>query len=133
MNTNHDEYAFVIKPSKFAHSDGRLDMCNTTANTNNHNLLDEQHKINSCSALIQANDYSMRLKNLTLNHSPYVNESWYYGLLGREEAEKYLKFYGNEKGDFLIRDSERRVSPTNSPSNSPSIVYLGWKLFSKYP
>lgn len=110
MNTNHDEYAFVIKPSKFAHSDGRLDMCNTTANANNLNLLDEQQKINSCSALIQANDYSMRLKTLTLNQSPYVTESWYYGLLSREEAEKLLKYNANEKGDFLIRDSERRVS-----------------------
>ena len=110
MNSSHDEYAFVIKPSKFAHSAGRLDICNNTTNTN-HNLLDEQTKINSCSALIPQNDYSMmKLKNLTLNHSPYVNETWYYGLLSREDAEKYLKFYGNEKGDFLIRDSERRVS-----------------------
>ncbi len=103
----HDEYAFVIKPSKFAHSDGRLDTCN-----NNNNLIDEQ-KMNSCSALIQHNDHPTIIndgfKTLTLTNSPYINEIWYYGLLSRDEAEKYLKLYGNEKGDFLIRDSERRV------------------------
>lgn len=115
MNSSNDEYAFVIKPSKFAHSDGRLDISNTTTTTmtmnNNNHLLDEQTKMNSCSALIQQNcDYSMmKLKNLTLNHSAYAQENWYYGLLSREDAEKYLKFYGSEKGDFLIRDSERRV------------------------
>jgi len=69
--------------------------------------------MNSCSALIQHHDYSKTIhdgfKTLTLNNSPYINEIWYYGLLNRDEAEKYLKLYGNEKGDFLIRDSERRV------------------------
>jgi hypothetical protein len=69
--------------------------------------------MNSCSALIQHNDYPTIINNgfktLTLNNSPYINEIWYYGLLSRDEAEKYLKLYGNEKGDFLIRDSERRV------------------------
>jgi hypothetical protein len=27
----------------------------------------------------------------------------------RDEAEKLLKLYGIEKGDFLIRNSERKV------------------------
>ncbi|CAF3462927.1 unnamed protein product [Rotaria socialis] len=107
INNTIDEYEFAIKPSKLAHSDGKLDTCN------NH-LIDEQ-KINSCSALMQHKDYSSstlinQLKTLQLNNdSPYIHESWYYGLLSREEAEKYLKFYGNEKGDYLIRDSERRI------------------------
>jgi hypothetical protein len=64
--------------------------------------------------LIQHHDYPSAIiddqfKTLKLNNSPYFNEVWYYGLLSRDEAEKYLKLYGNEKGDFLIRDSERRV------------------------
>jgi len=98
---SNDQYAFIIKPSKFAHSDCRLD-------TFNNNINDEQ-KINSCSSLIEHNDYNNDFKTLTLNNSPYINEIWYFGLLSRDEAEKYLKLYGNEKGDFLIRDSERRI------------------------
>ena len=106
IENSTDEYAFVMKPSKYTHSDGRLDTCDN-------NLVDEQ-KNNSCSALIQHNDHSLstlvnEYKTLTINHSPYANELWYYGLLSRDEAENYLKLYGNEKGDFLIRDSERRV------------------------
>jgi hypothetical protein len=77
--------------------------------------------MNSCSALMQHNDYPKivndGLKTLTLNNSPYVNEVWYYGFLSRDEAEKYLKLYGTEKGDFLIRDSERRVSVVLRKSN----------------
>lgn len=111
----HDEYPFVIKPSKFAHSDGTLDTCNT-------NYTDEM-KNNSCSALIEHRDYpalstttpkkllenlANELNTLTLKHSPYINETWYYGSLSRDDAEKYLKFYAHERGDFLIRDSERR-------------------------
>jgi hypothetical protein len=71
--------------------------------------------MNSCSALTQHKNYpssiiiNERFKTLTVNDSPYINEIWYYGLLSRDEAEKYLKLYGNEQGDFLIRDSERRV------------------------
>ncbi|CAF2353878.1 unnamed protein product [Rotaria sp. Silwood2] len=109
ITNSNDEYEFVIKSSKFAHSDGKLDTCN-----NNHNNLIDEQKINSCSALIQHNDSSTstimnQLKTLTLNNSPYINEIWYYGLLSRDEAEKYLKLYGHEKGDYLIRDSERRI------------------------
>ena len=71
--------------------------------------------MNSCSALIQHKNSPSstiihdRFQTLTLNKSPYIDESWYYGLLSRDEAERYLKLYGNETGDFLIRDSERRV------------------------
>ena len=43
------------------------------------------------------------------NDSPYDNESWYFGLMTRDEAEKLLKLYGIDKGDFLIRNSERKV------------------------
>ncbi|CAF1048265.1 unnamed protein product [Adineta ricciae] len=103
---SNDDYAFVIKPSKFAHSDGRLDTCS--------NLNDEQ-KLNCPSTLLQHRIYpsspiiNETLQNLTLNQSPYRNQCWYYGLLSRDEAERYLRVYGNEKGDFLIRDSERRI------------------------
>ncbi|UJR27269.1 hypothetical protein I4U23_008564 [Adineta vaga] len=108
---SNDDYAFVIKPSKLTHSDGRLDTCNVT-NTNSFN---DEKKLNSASTLLQHKIYpsspiiNETFQNLTLNHSPYRNECWYYGLLTRDEAEKYLKSYGNEKGDFLIRDSERRM------------------------
>ncbi|CAF1016877.1 unnamed protein product [Rotaria sordida] len=107
ITNSNDEYEFVIKSTKLAHSDGKLDTCN------NDNINDEQ-KINSCLALIQHNNYSTsniinELKTLTLNNSPYINEIWYYGLLSRDDAENYLKLYGNEKGDYLIRDSERRI------------------------
>ena len=106
ITNSNDDYAFVIKPSKFAHSDGRLDACTDG--------LIEEPKNNSCSALIQHQQYPSAMINeqfetLKLNNSPYINENWYYGLISRDDAEKYLKFYGHEKGDFLIRDSERRV------------------------
>ena len=65
--------------------------------------------MNSCSALIQSKTIEDGFQTLRLNNSPYVQEVWYYGVLSRDEAEKYLKLYGNDKGDFLIRDSERRV------------------------
>jgi hypothetical protein len=52
------------------------------------------------------------LRTLTLKakkqDSPYDNESWYFGSISRDEAEHVLKIYGNEKGDFLIRNSERK-------------------------
>ncbi|CAF1236511.1 unnamed protein product [Adineta steineri] len=115
ITKSNDDYAFVIKPSKLAHSDGRLDTCNNNNNTNTNNLNDEQ-KMNSCSALIQQKSspssstmINEKFQTLTLNNSPYMNEIWYYGLISRDEAEKYLKLYGNEQGDFLIRDSERRI------------------------
>jgi hypothetical protein len=124
-NTN-DEYAFVIKPSKFAHSDGKLDACLSCNN--------QQQKNSSWSALIQYDNTNSGyasssilsnepmtvidgLTTLTLksskkysNDSPYDNEIWYYGLLTRDEAEKILRFNGTEKGDFLIRNSERKVN-----------------------
>lgn len=109
INNKTDEYEFVLKPPKFAHSDGKLDTCNNT-----NNLIDEQ-KIYSCSAVIQHNDYSpndltTQFKTVQLdNNSPNIDEIGYYGSITREDAEKYLKLYGNEKGDYLIRDSERRV------------------------
>jgi hypothetical protein len=56
-----------------------------------------------------ANTIVKELKALTLKNSPYANETWYYGSMSRDEAEKYLKSYGHDRGDYLIRDSERRV------------------------
>ena len=118
-NTN-DEYAFVVKSSKFAHSDGKLDSCLTFNNQ-------QQEKNNSWSALIQCNKTNSGYKSssilsnepisfidgittLTLkSDTSYDNENWYYGSLTRDNAEKFLKSYGVEKGDFLIRNSERKV------------------------
>ncbi|CAF1589868.1 unnamed protein product [Adineta ricciae] len=120
-----DEYAFVIKPSKFAHSDGKLDSCLTCNNP--------QQKNSSWSALLQydntnsgyasssaiSNDPLNVVDGLTtltlksskkyLNDSPYDNESWYYGSITRDEAEKLLKYDGVEIGDFLVRNSERKI------------------------
>jgi hypothetical protein len=125
ITNNNDEYAFVIKSSKFAHSDGKLDSCLTFNNQ-------QQQKNNSWSALIQYDNTNSNytsssilsnepltvidgLKTLTLksrkncsNQSPYDNESWYFGTITRDEAEHILKLYGLEKGDFLIRNSERK-------------------------
>ncbi len=74
------------------------------------------------------------LKTLTLNNSPYIDQSWYYGTLSRDEAEKYLKVYGTDKGDFLIRDSERRVCLMFlwRPYHFFS-CFLGRKLFVEHP
>jgi len=97
MSNCNDEYAFIIKPSKFTHSDGKLD------------------NFNSCSALISSDEDNLKtlednLQNFNMNlSSKFINERWYFGILSRDDAEKYLKIYGNEKGNFLIRDSERRV------------------------
>jgi hypothetical protein len=53
------------------------------------------------------------LRTLTLKSkkfdSPYDNETWYYGSISRDEAEQILKFYGMDKGDFLLRNSERKM------------------------
>ncbi|CAF3397712.1 unnamed protein product [Rotaria socialis] len=123
MTNTADEYAFVIKASKFAHSDGKLDTCLTFNNQ-------QQEKNNSWSALLQCDKTNssctspsilsnepltivdglaaLALKKYS-NDSPYENEPWYYGSIRREEAEKLLKFYAMEKGEFLIRNSERKV------------------------
>jgi len=37
------------------------------------------------------------------------NENWYYGSITRDEAENLLKLYGIDKGDFLVRNSERKI------------------------
>ncbi|CAF1085400.1 unnamed protein product [Adineta steineri] len=124
-NTN-DEYAFVIKPSKFAHSDGKLDSCLTYNNN-------DQQKNSSWTALIQYDNtnsgyasssiistepinvvdglttLTLKSSKKYLNDSSYDNESWYYGTITRDEAEKLLKLNGIEKGDFLIRNSERKI------------------------
>jgi hypothetical protein len=126
-NTN-DEYAFVIKPSKFAHSDGKLDTCLTC-----NNQPQQQQKNSSWSGLIPYDNTNSGytsssvlshepmtmidgFKTLTLkssknypNDSLYHNEIWYFGSINRDEAEKFLKLYGLEKGDFLVRNSERKV------------------------
>ncbi len=125
ITNSNDEYAFVIKPSKFAHSDGKLDSFLTCNNQ-------QQQKNSSWSALIQYNNTNSNypsssilnnnesltivdgLRTLTSrkkfsNTSPYDNESWYFGSITRDEAEHVLKLYGIEKGDFLIRNSERKI------------------------
>lgn len=112
-----------MKSSKFAHSDGKLDTCLTFNNQ-------QQEKNNSWSALLQCDNTNSNctspsilsnepltivdgLTSLTLkkfsNDSPYENELWYYGSITRDEAEKILKFYAMERGEFLIRNSERKV------------------------
>jgi len=126
ITNNNDEYSFVIKSSKFAHSDGKLDSCLTCNN--------QQQKNSSWSALIKYNNTNSNytsssilsnepltiidgLKTLTLKtkkncsnqSSPYDNENWYFGTITRDEAEQILKLYGLEKGDFLIRNSERKI------------------------
>lgn len=120
ITNSNDEYSFVIKSSKFAHSDGKLDSCLTFNNQS-------QEKNNSWSALMQCDKPSSGytspsilsheplslMNDLTLKKSSmnaaYYNENWYYGSITREEAEKILKLYAVEKGEFLIRNSERKV------------------------
>jgi hypothetical protein len=121
ITSSNGEYAFVIKPSKLAHSDGKLDSCLTC----NH----PQPKNSSWSALIQYDNTNSGyasssilsneplsildgLRTLTMKSkqkdSPYDHEHWYYGSISRDEAEQVLKYYGIENGDFLIRNSERK-------------------------
>ncbi|CAF1104930.1 unnamed protein product [Rotaria sordida] len=125
-NTN-DEYLFVMKSSKFAHSDGKLDTCLTF---NQQQQQQQEEKNNSWSGLIQydktnSNCLSPSILNhepltlieglttltlkKSLNDSTYDNEIWYYGSITRDDAEKILKFYSIEKGEFLIRNSERKI------------------------
>ncbi|CAF0751709.1 unnamed protein product [Didymodactylos carnosus] len=49
-----------------------------------------------------------RQHNNNNSESIHTEELWYYGMIGREDAEKLLKTHGSD-GDFLIRDSERRA------------------------
>ncbi|CAF4733669.1 unnamed protein product [Rotaria sp. Silwood1] len=122
-NTN-DEYSFVMKSSKFAHSDGKLDTCLTFNNqqqqekNNSWTALIKSDKLNSncTSPSILSNEPLTLIDGLTtltlrksLNDSTYDNEIWYYGSITRDDAEKILKFYGNEQGEFLIRNSERKI------------------------
>jgi len=49
----------------------------------------------------------LTLKNRKHN-SPYENQDWFFGTISRDEAEHLLKIYGNEQGEYLIRNSERK-------------------------
>jgi len=60
ITNNNDEYAFVIKPSKFAHSDGKLDSCLTYNNQ-------QQQKNSSWSALIQYDNTNPSVEPLTIS------------------------------------------------------------------
>lgn len=149
ITNGNDDYAFVIKPSKLAHSDGKLDSCSTFSNP--------QQKNSSWSGLIQyETTHSGHTSSSALSHepmtlvdgfatmtlkrtksqpdeSPYANESWYYGSISREEAERYLRFDGVERGDFLIRNSERKVRSGDDDDQFLLLMHIGWQLLVEYP
>ena len=122
ISSTNDEYAFVIKPSKFAHSDGKLDTCLTCNNSPPKNSswsgliqYENTHSAYTSSSILSHEPITMidGLKTLKLksraDDSPYEQENWYYGSISREEAEHILKFDHVEQGEFLIRNSERRT------------------------
>lgn len=129
INQNFESYVFDMKASKFAHSDGTLDTCN------NHYL--DEMKNNSCSALIQQHHNETldeQMKRINLKNFPNIDQIWYYGNISREEAENYLKLHGSDQGDFLIRDSERRVKSIfiSLEIYFFALLFSGWTLFSEY-
>lgn len=43
---------------------------------------------------------------------------WYFGKLGRKDAERQLLSFGNPRGTFLIRESETTKGKIISPRSS---------------
>ena len=115
---SNDEYDFSIKSSKFAHSDGKLDICLS--------LTSPQQKNSSWSALKssevatasstfnrETNHLLDELMTMTMERETHeFNESCpgFFGSITREQAEQYLKGNDVERGDFLIRNSQRQVN-----------------------
>ena len=138
LHTGNDDddvdYAFVIKPSKFAHSDGKLDTCLSVSSP--------QAKNSSWSAFIEYGTspsalssetrtvvdglatMTLKPRNMSTNDVPYEHERWYFGCINRDEAEKLLKLDGIERGDFLIRNSERKVDRHVRKMESAVVVFL---------
>ena len=54
---------------------------------------------------------TLKPRKASTHDSLYDHERWYFGCISRDEAEKLLKLDGIERGDFLIRNSERKVDP----------------------
>jgi hypothetical protein len=125
--------------SKLAHSDGKLDSCLTFHHCQDQQTPTQQQqqqqqpKNSSWSAFIQyphsqsipasssmLNDESITLVDglttLTFKQStspsvdsPYEHELWYFGSISRNDAETHLKGDRIVCGDYLIRNSERKV------------------------
>lgn len=51
--------------------------------------------------------------------------SWYFGKLGRKDAERQLLSNGNARGTFLIRESETTKGTQNEQQ-------LRWWLFERF-
>jgi hypothetical protein len=102
-----------MKPLKFGHSDGRLDTSLTfdppsLSSTRQQIPSSMTTKNSSWSAFLQYDDAAT-----AAIASPHDDQPWYYGTISREMAEKHLKADHVERGDFLIRQSERKVSELN--------------------
>lgn len=50
---------------------------------------------------------------------------WYFGKLGRKDAERQLLSFGNPRGTFLIRESETTKGKIISPRSSLVIQICG--------
>lgn len=55
----------------------------------------------------------------------YLIYRWYFGKLGRKDAERQLLSFGNPRGTFLIRESETTKGKIISPRSSLVIQICG--------